>query len=58
MTSFCGDECTTLYKALRYYQMNKTTPGSKEYIKCDDILVKLYPHSVVNGVEPGFRPNT
>ena len=57
MMSFCGDECTTLYKALRYYQMNKTTTGSKEYWKCDEILTKLQLHSVVDGVEPGFRSN-
>jgi len=58
MMTFCGDECNTLYKALRYYQMNKTVVDSKEYWKCDAILSKLQPHSVVDGLEPGFRSDT
>ena len=58
MMTFCGDECNTLYKALRYYQMNKTVVESKEYWKCDAILSKLQPHSVVNELEPGFRSDT
>jgi hypothetical protein len=56
--NFNGDECTTLYQAVRYYQMNKTITDSKEYWKCDAILRKLYPYSSANGVEPGFRSDT
>jgi hypothetical protein len=52
---FCGDEYMTLYEAVRYYQINKTITGSKEYWKCDTILKKLYPYSSSNGLEPGFR---
>ena len=58
MVSFCPDECNILYKALRYYQVNKTTTGSREYLKCDDLLLKLNPHKIVNGIEPGFRSDT
>jgi hypothetical protein len=53
--NFCGDECATLYEAVRYYQINKTITDSKEYWKCDVILRKLYPYSLKNGLEPGFR---
>jgi hypothetical protein len=56
--NFDGGECTTLYQAVRYYQMNKTVLDSKEYWKCDELLRKLYPHSGVNGIEPGFRSDT
>jgi hypothetical protein len=55
---FNGDECTTLYQAVKHYQINKTVIDSKEYWKCDTILRKLYPYSMVNGLEPGFRPDT
>lgn len=58
MMTFCGDECNTLYKALRYYQMNKTVVDSKEYWKCDAILLKLQPHSVVNELEPAYKSDT
>jgi len=58
MINFCGDEFSTLYQAVRYYQINKTTTGSKEYWKCDELLKKLFPHSSINGVEPAFRTNT
>lgn len=56
MINFCGSECGLLYKALRHYQINKTVLDSKEYWKCDELLTKLYPHQVINGIEPGFRP--
>jgi hypothetical protein len=52
---FNGDECVSLYEAVRYYQINKTITDSKEYWKCDVILRKLYPYSSKNGLEPGFR---
>jgi len=58
MINFCGDECTTLYQAVRYYQINKTTTGSKEYWKCDELLRKLQPYIEINGIEPGFRSDT
>jgi hypothetical protein len=56
--NFYGDECTTLYKAVKYYQTNKTATDSKEYWKCDAILTKLRPYEVINGLEPGFRSDT
>jgi hypothetical protein len=58
MINFYGNESTILYHAVRYYQLNKTTTGSKEYWKCDELLRKLHPHVSVNGVEPGFRSDT
>lgn len=54
--NFSGHECSILHKALRYYQINKTITGSKEYWKCDELLSKMQPHVEMNGIEPGFLP--
>jgi hypothetical protein len=40
--TFGSEELRTIYKSVRYYQMNKTVVDSKEYQECDAILTKLF----------------
>jgi hypothetical protein len=56
--NFSGHDCSMLHKALRYYQINKTIEDSKEYWNCEFLLRKLQPHVEINGLEPGFNPDT
>jgi len=56
--NFSGYECNFLYKAVKYYQLNKTTTDNKEYWDYDFLLRKLQPYVEINGLEPGFNPNT
>lgn len=56
--NFSGHECSFIHKAVRYYQMNKTVTDSKEYWDCDHMLRKLQPHVEINGIEPGFIPDS
>jgi len=56
--NFSGHECSMLHKALKYYQIDKTIADSKEYWNCDFLLRKLQPYVEINGLEPGFNPNT
>ena len=52
---FCPHECNTLYKALRYYQINKSVLGSKEYQQIDLMLQKLQPHYTNSVIEPAYQ---
>ncbi len=46
MIDFTEDQIEFIYKATRYYQINKTIAGSSQYQQCDDVLNKTFP--VVN----------
>ena len=52
---FTSNENSIIYDAVRYYQQNKTTPGTKLYCDCDLILNTLFPKVKINDIEPGFR---
>jgi hypothetical protein len=55
---FTGHENDIIYDAVRYYQMNKAVTGTKLYLDCDTILIKLFPKVKINGIEPGLRTDT
>jgi len=55
---FTGYENDIIYDAVRYYQMNKVVTGTKLYLDCDTILIKLFPKVKINGIEPGLRTDT
>lgn len=42
MITFGSEELRTIYKSVRYYQMNNTVVDSKDYRDCDAILTKLF----------------
>lgn len=56
--NFTANEQSVIYDAVRYYQQNKTTPGTKLYWDCDSILNTLFPEVKINNIEPGFRVDT
>lgn len=56
--NFSGHECSILYKALKYYKINKIITDNKECWECDFLLKKLQPYNEVNGIESGLRPDT
>jgi len=56
--NFSGHESSMIHKAMKYYQTNKTIEDSKEYWDCEFLLRKLQPHVEINGLEPGFNPDT
>ena len=51
-------ECSVIYDAVRYYQINKTTTSSKDYWDCDSILTKLHDKRTINGIEPAYRSDS
>jgi hypothetical protein len=58
MINFTEHECGIINDAVRFYQMNKTTTGSKLYWDCDSILRKVFPYKKLDGIEPGYRSDT
>jgi len=58
MIKFSGKEYSIIYDAVRFYQMNRTMTGAKEYWNCDSILTKLEDYRTIDGIEPAYRFDT
>tara|TARA_B100000003_G_C10922970_1_gene368049 strand:+ start:1132 stop:1311 length:180 start_codon:yes stop_codon:yes gene_type:complete len=54
MVEFCGDECSTLYKAMLLY-IDSVPEGTREDHKCKLMLMKLAPYETLNTIEAGYR---